>query len=224
MGALHRSPRIRFKGTRRDGRIAVLALHGASSDSLRDADAWARSNAAGVLRVAVDGGVHSWRNLRRGCDLFVGDADSGDPPPNTESVIYDRDKSFSDLAGALGVVHRRGIRAACIAGVIGGRLDHEWANLLELAGQAARFRGLLAPTSRGWIAATAVGAVVETRPGKTFSLLAPAGPAKVDLTGARWSLRGTRLRPGSRGLSNVTGKRLRLSVESGVAFLVFPEH
>lgn len=223
MGALHRSPRIRFKGTRRLDRFAVLALHHASPESLRAADAWAHRNAASVLRVAVDGGLHSWRQLRKRCELFVGDVDSASPPPDTESVIYDPDKSFSDLAGALAILHRRRIRVACIAGLTGGRLDHEWANLLESATQAAKFRGLLAPTPRGWVVLTAVGAVVETRPGKSFSLLAPAGPARVDLAGAKWSLRGTRVRPGSHGLSNVAGKRLRLSVESGVACLVFPE-
>jgi len=223
MGALHRSPRIRFRSSRKDGAVSVLALTGATASELRAADGWARANGGRVLRIAVDGGLLAWREIRRRCDLYVGDGDSAAPPRDTESILYETDKAFSDLAGALDVAHRRGARVGCVAGLTGGRLDHEWGNLLELAAHVRKFRGLLAPTPRGWVVLTAGGVTVETLPGRTFSLFAPAGPARVDLSGSRWTLRDARLRPGSRGLSNVTGERLRLTVRSGAACLVFPE-
>jgi len=224
MGALHRSPRIRFKGTRANrGLIAVLALTGAPKDELRTAVAWARAAGHALLRVAVDGGLHSWRSLRVSPDLYVGDADSACPPEGLEAVVYPRDKDFSDLAGALGEARGRGAHVVCIAGLTGGRLDHEWANLHELAARSRYFAGIAAPTPRGWVVLTSRGATIETRPGATFSLLAVGGRARVDLRGAEWTLRDSGLKPGSRGLSNVSGKRLTLAVSSGTACLVFPD-
>ena len=52
--------------------------------------------------------------------------------------------------------------------------------------------------------------------------LAQAG-AEVTLRGTRWTLDRARIRPGSRGLSNVMcGWRLRLAVHRGTVALVFP--
>ena len=48
------------------------------------------------------------------------------------------------------------------------------------------------------------------------------GVATVSLGGTRWTLRRARLRPGSLGLSNVTGTSLRLTVHSGSVALLFP--
>jgi thiamine pyrophosphokinase len=224
MGALHRSPRIRFKGTRaKQGRVGILALNGVQQRELRAADEWARGAGRAVFRIAVDGGLRAWRRLGVPCDLYAGDADSSTPPADAEAAVYSRDKVFSDLSGALGEARRRGLRVAVVAGVTGGRLDHEWANLQELAAHAPHFAGLLAPTPRGWVVVTSGGVTVETRVGRTFSLFAVGGPARVGLRGARWVLRDTRLDPGSRGLSNVSGTRLILSVSAGSACLVFPD-
>jgi thiamine pyrophosphokinase len=221
MSALHRSPRIRFKGGR--GRVAVVALNGSTSAALREALSWGRANGTSVFGVAVDGGLRAWRAIRKPCDLFVGDADSATPPADIESIVYDPDKLFSDLSGALAELRRRRIAIVCVAGLTGGRLDHEWVNLHELAAHARSFAGLLAPTPRGWVVVTAAGASIETKAGKSFSLLALAGRARVRLRGARWSLDDEWIAPGSRGLSNKTGRSLRLSVQCGVVCIVFPK-
>ncbi|NIR60058.1 MAG: hypothetical protein GWO02_11320, partial [Gammaproteobacteria bacterium] len=159
--------------------------------------------------MAVDGGLRAWRASGTPCDLYVGDADSSRPPAGIEAVLYERDKSFSDLSGALHELAERRVKAVAIAGLTGGRLDHEWVNLHELAAHARDFDGLLAPTRRGWVAVTARGATAETKPGHPFSLIALAGRARVHLNGARWSLDGAWLAPGSRGLSNRSGRFLR---------------
>ncbi len=221
MGALHRKPRIRFNGRR--GRTAVLALNGAAPALLRDAHAWARTAGTGMVNVAVDGGLRTWRSLRRACDLYVGDADSARPPAGIEAILFERDKPFSDLSGALAELAARKVRVVAIAGLTGGRLDHEWVNLHELAAHAPDFDGIVAPTRRGWVVVSARGATIETKPGKPFSLLALAGRARVRLRGPRWTLDGDWLAPGSRGLSNLSGRSLRLRVDRGVACLVFPE-
>ena len=154
---------------------------------------------------------------------LVGDGDSARRvPAGLERVDYSSDKDFSDLSGALREARSRGVRVAVLAGLAGGRLDHEWINLQEAGAHAHAFDGLVAPTLRGMLVVTAAGCRLETRPGRTVSLLVLGGSARVSLTGTRWTLRQTRLRPGSRGLSNVTGERLRLQVHAGVAALIFP--
>ncbi len=176
-----------------------------------------------MLNVAVDGGLRAWRALGKPCALYVGDADSSPPPEGVEAVVYDRDKSFSDLSGALDELAARRIKVVAVAGLTGGRLDHEWVNLHELAAHASDFDGLLAPTPRGWVVVTTHGATVETKPGRPFSVLALAGRARIHLRGAHWDLDGAWLAPGSRGLSNRSGRSLRMRVERGVACLVFPD-
>jgi len=220
MDALHRSPRLRFGG--RHGRVAVLALNGTAPAELRRALSWSRANGTTVLCVAVDGGLRAWRSIRTRCDFYVGDGDSAMPPARTESIVYDTDKSFSDLSGTLSELRKRRVGVVCVAGLTGGRVDHEWINLHELAAHAKSFAGILAPTSRGWVVVTAGAVSIETRPGKPFSLLALSGRARVRLTGARWSLDDEWIAPGSRGLSNLTRRALRLKVLSGVACVIFP--
>lgn len=137
-------------------------------------------------------------------------------------MILPRDKEFSDLGGALREVRSRKVSTVVVAGLLGGRLDHEWSNLMEIAARARWFSGALIPTDRGTVVVTARGCRAVTVRGRPFSLFALGGGATVTLSGARWRLRGRRVRPGSLGLSNVTGSSLRLRVHSGVAMLVFP--
>jgi thiamine pyrophosphokinase len=161
--------------------------------------------------------------MRRRPDLFVGDLDSARlPPRGIASQIYPTAKDFSDFAGALAEARRLGADIPVIAGLLGGRLDHEWANLLE-AGTAARgFAGLLAPSSRGLVVVTAWGVRARTAPRRQLSVFALGRGARVSLRGTSWTLLKRRLAPGSLGLSNVTGDALALDVHEGVAALVFP--
>jgi thiamine pyrophosphokinase len=110
-----------------------------------------------------------------------------------------------------------------IAGLLGGRLDHEWANLLEAGAAARGFLGLLAPSLRGLIVVTAGGVRARTIPGRLVSVFALGRGARVSLRGTVWTLAKRRLAPGSLGLSNLTGSELALDVHEGVAVLVFPD-
>ncbi len=175
------------------------------------------------ILVAVNGGLSTCRAARRRPDLFVGDADSARRvPKHLPAVIFNHDKAFSDLAGALREVRRRGAQVVVLAGLIGGRLDHEWANLLEMGRRSRHFAGIFAPTERGYVLVTSRGCRAATVRGRVFSLLALGGRATVSLRGARWTLRREVLWPGSLGLSNLTGTSLDLSVHRGVVALVFP--
>ena len=213
---------LRGLGRRGEVRAAVLVLEGASGAELKRAAALAATIADRCLLVAVDGGLETCRAARRRPDLFVGDGDSlrGGPPGDIPSVLFPVDKDFSDLAGALGELRSRHVKVVAVAGFTGGRLDHEWANLLEVASRARGFAGLIAPTDRGTVVVTRHGFRATTVRGRTCSLFALGSAATVSLAGTRWELERRRLRPGSHGLSNVTGTELDLTVHAGVVALV----
>jgi thiamine pyrophosphokinase len=216
-------PQIEFRGLARRRRVtaAVVALQGASRAELSRAVRLARSSADRSLLVAVDGGLKTCRAARRTPDLFVGDVDScSGAPRNVPSIVFPQDKDYSDLSGALREIAARKIDLVVVAGLVGGRLDHEWANLQEVGRQAPAFAGVVAPTDRGTVLVTSRGATIGTEPGRTFSVFPLGSMATVTLRGARWELERRRIREGSHGLSNVTGPRLVLDVHSGVVALV----
>lgn len=229
MDAVKRDPNpdIAFAGRDRKRatrtRAAVLALEGAPAADLRIAHAMASRFDRSALLVAVDGGIDTWRAIRRRPELFVGDLDSASTPPRgIPSRIYPVEKDFSDFSGALDEASQRGATVVVIAGLLGGRLDHEWANLLEVGTAAPRFAGLLAPSARGLLAVTTSGLRARPEAGRLVSVFALGGGARVSLRGTRWSLSKKRLTPGSLGLSNVAIGEVTLDVHEGVAGLVFP--
>lgn len=198
-------------------------LNRATRADIQRATATAETLVDTCLLIAVDGGIHACRAARRRPDLFVGDGDSAHSiPADTPTRIYRPDKDFSDLGGALTEAARRGVQVVIVAGLLGGRLDHEWANLFELGAHAHRFAGSIAPTRRGIVLVTGQGCKMDTVPGRTLSVFALGGMAVVTLRGTRWILRRRRLRSGSLGLSNETGHELDLTVHSGVVAVVCP--
>ncbi len=200
-----------------------MALEGAAAADLTRALRTAASFDRAPLLVAVDGGLSTWRAAGRRPDLFVGDRDSSrDVPAALPSTIYPVDKDFSDFAGALGEIRRLGAEIVVVAGLLGGRLDHEWANVQEVGEAARDFVGILAPSGRGLVVVTARSLTARTRAKRLVSLFALRRRATVSLTGTRWTLKKRRLEPGSLGLSNLTGTALSLEVHAGVVALVFP--
>jgi thiamine pyrophosphokinase len=224
MAAAGERPRIQLRGLRGSVvRGAVLALEGASRAELRRASALAALLADQCLLVAVDGGLNTCRRGGRRPDLFVGDGDSAARlPGSVPSVVYARDKSFSDLAGALRELRSRRVHVVVVAGLLGGRLDHEWANILEVGSRSRWFAGIVAPTDRGILLVTSRGCRAVTVRGRLVSVLAMGGGATISLRGTRWTLRRRRVPPGSLGLSNLTGKAFDLTVHRGVVAVVFP--
>jgi thiamine pyrophosphokinase len=216
---------LELRGLRRGRgtRGAILVLNGAARAELERAVTLAGRLGERCELVAVDGGLKTCRAAGRRPDLWVGDGDSTRAiPTGIPTVVYPSDKDVSDLGAALNEVARSGARFVVVAGLLGGRLDHEWANLQELGTRSAPFAGILAPTRRGTVLVTRRGCRARTVSGRTFSLLVLGGAATVTLRGARWRLDRKQLRPGSRGLSNVTGERLDLTVHRGAVAAVFP--
>ncbi|MDN3507739.1 MAG: thiamine diphosphokinase, partial [Simkaniaceae bacterium] len=75
--------------------------------------------------VAVDGGM---RHVDR-ADVVVGDLDSIESVPDCEVVKYPREKDETDLELALAWVKDQGGKIVRIYGALGGRVDHEMANI-----------------------------------------------------------------------------------------------
>ena len=220
-------PRISLVGRRtsRKGgaRAAVLALEGSSGNDLRLALAAALPFDTSPILIAVDGGLSTCRAIRRRPALFVGDLDSARATPRgVPTRIYAVEKDFSDFSGALVEARRLGADVAVVAGLLGGRLDHEWANLLEVGAAAPAYAGILARSSRGLVLVTARGARVEVAGRQIVSVFAIGGATTVSLRGTSWALSRKRLVPGSLGLSNVACDRVELDVHAGAAALVFP--
>jgi thiamine pyrophosphokinase len=215
--------RGRNRRPRRRSRAAVITLTGATSAALARAFAYAVPHDARPLLIAVDGGLATCRAAGRRPDHFVGDLDSTvAAPKGVPATIFPEDKSFSDFAGALVQARRLGADVAVIAGLLGGRLDHEWANLLEMGAAAPRFAGLVAPTTRGVVVVSAGGLRVSGLGRRRVSVFALAQETRVSLRGTRWPLSKRRLAPGSLGLSNVTNGALELEVHAGAVALVVP--
>jgi len=218
-------PELELQGLEpgRGRRCAVLALNGASGAELARAVELADALGDRFLLVGVDGGWSCCVAAGRRPDLFVGDGDSVDRiPDSVPAVRYPVDKEFRDLAGALRELPPRDVQVVVVCGLLGGRFDHEWANLLEVAAAAGSFEFIVAPADRGTVVVTARGVCAAPAPGTLVSLLALAGEVVVSLAGTRWELKRSRLPAGSLGLSNRTVSTLRLTVQRGVAGLLFP--
>ena len=225
MSASADRPLLELRGLRKRGEVqgAVLVLSGAKEPELRRASALAAALADSCLLVAVDGGLKTCLASRRRPDLFVGDADSfkKKPPKEITSVILPRDQECTDLCGALGQLRERRVQVVSVAGLLGGRLDHEWANLLELGCWSRRFAAFLAPTGRGTVLITSHGCKMSTVRDAKVSLFALNASATVTLRGTQRELTRRRLKPGSHGLNNCTGTELDLTVHAGTVALVF---
>jgi thiamine pyrophosphokinase len=206
-------------------RCALLVLTGASRAELARASALAALVGDTCLLVAVDGGLRTCQAARRKPDLYAGDKDSiRSVPSGIPTIVFPRSKDFSDFCGALAEVRRMRVQVVLLAGLVGGRLDHEWANMFEASAATRHFAAILAPTDRGLVVLTRRGCRALTVPNRTVSLFSPCGRSTITLRGTRWTLRRKQVGPGSLGLSNVTGTGLHLTVHRGSVALVFPPH
>ena len=166
------------------------------------------------LVIAADSGAHWLDAQGRRPDRVVGDMDSVAPALlerlAADGVIIERhpvEKDASDLELAVGRAVDLGATEVVILGALGGRLDHEVANLLLLARPAWRGVGLSVvrgnATARLLLAGDRLR--LEGALGDLVTLLPLGGDATdVRTDGLRYPLGGEALKVGSSlGLSNV---------------------
>jgi thiamine pyrophosphokinase len=201
--------------------------------------------------IAVDGGLDLLRRARVQPHLFVGDCDSlskrvrfsSSGPSGGRSglpaVLLPADKNASDLAVALEVIAGWGLDPSQLRvsawGVLGGRQDHHWAAIQDLANFAGQAR-FAKVEAHHWGSGGMGQCVFFVPPQKPFkmalaqrvlkhtsiSLFAVGAPALgVRTQGLQYRLLNETLIPGSRGLSNrPVASRISVSLRSGL-LLVF---
>lgn len=173
--------------------------------------------------VCADGGARHAAQLGLKPDFVVGDMDSlpSPLPPAWKKTLYwcDFDPERSDLEKALGFLLELGCSRLYVAGALGGRLDHALVNLSVLGAFAARTPTAL--LDEGLAQSFGPGKYrLALAAGATFSLLAFMKTARVTLEGARYPLRKSILRPGSRGLGNKAVGAVILTIHSGRLWVV----
>lgn len=173
--------------------------------------------------MCADGGAKTAARLKVKPRFVVGDMDSlPSPLPYWKGTVYwcDFDEDRSDFEKALEFCSDIGWRRLWVAGALGGRLDHALVNLALIERYSAAVDIELVDSGT----ARLLGKGKHRFPlpsGSLFSLLA-LGEASVTLTGARYPLEKTILKPGSRGLSNRAEGPVAVTVHSGRVWFIAP--
>jgi thiamine pyrophosphokinase len=145
-------------------------------------------------------------------DLFVGDGDSVSDDSMRQllaagvpTIMLQRDKDVTDLEVALEAASERFPDGLRVTAVMGGRTDHLLVALGDLFACRARSVSVVEPTERAWILSPHTADTLTIAPsGAIVSVIAGPDGAQVSLTGFRWELDHTMLKPLSgQGLSNV---------------------
>jgi len=200
---------------------AVVVANGAPPDPtifdmlLRAAD----------IVVAADGGARALIERDLPFTTIVGDLDS--LPPDLldrwqthggDVRRYPRAKDETDLELAVTEAMRRGAHRVVILGALGGRVDHQTANLLLLAHPSLDGIDVALLDDGVRVVGVKDAATLSGRPGDVLSLLPVTALVEgVVTTGLRYPLVGETLALGSpRGVSNVfTAQRAMVRVRAG---------
>lgn len=179
--------------------------------------------------VAVDGGLDHWKKVGSDPLFAVGDWDSLKNKKllsRVDHATLPRKKDRNDLYYALQIVKSLPVREIELFGFHDGRLDHEWANLAELARFAKENKKLLltchGPKERiFFVSGRKIS--LKLKRGQTVSVFSVGEkPATgVTIKGLEYSLSNGRLEATSLGLSNrVVRPRCQFSVGTGVLMII----
>lgn len=183
---------------------------------------------ASELVVAADGGVRHAHALGVRPDLIVGDFDSASHADLEHFADVPReqhpaDKGQLDLELALEAAWARGATEVTVMGAFGGRLDQSLATLLIAARlrRAGRALTLHGAGTDVFVVLASEGLTLAAAAGSTFSLLALGDGAEVDVSGARFPLRGAPLPYGvGLGVSNAVTEAATITVRQGEVAVV----
>lgn len=184
------------------------------------------------LIIAVDGGAHYCREINLLPDILIGDFDSISPDhlqeytgQGVECIDYPRQKNETDLELALELALERGSKEVRLWGVVGGRWDMSFSNILLAA--HPRFKRMhfsFFDTACSFVIIHGGRTHTLTgEPGTRVSLLPLAGDAeKVTLHGFVYPLEDETLHFGSsRGISNILQqKKATIYLERGTLLCI----
>lgn len=180
--------------------------------------------------IAADGGADWLLAQRRPADVLVGDLDSISPQAlawlrergcRIERHRPDKDETDTELALLEAV--RLGARRITLLGALGGRIDHEIANVLLLAMPALEGVEAAIYDGRSWLTLLTREGFVRGAVGDTVSLIPLGGDAEGIVTeGLQYPLRDETLSFGpARGVSNVlTAPQARITLRRGRLLVV----
>ena len=171
--------------------------------------------------IACDGAVNNCIEQGIRVDYLIGDMDSISQEMLAHSndgsieVVENFDQENNDLTKAILFAHGLKPKAIDIIGVDGGLSDHQFCNYLSLIECQTKARIHLDDCIVSAITKTnAEFCSIEN--GATFSLFSIGTSIGVNVTGAKWELKNSKLTPSSTGLHNIaTSERLAVSCESG---------
>lgn len=210
-------------------RIAVFAAGVLAADNHERLRAALTDSA---LSIAADGGLAHAVALGVAVDAVVGDLDSADPDQLVSAADAGADierhpvaKDETDLELALLLAAEAGPADLVLVGLLGGRIDHELANLTLVAQPRWFDAGLRVTAEDGVRTIHVVHDAIELTepPGTTISVLPWLGSATgVQERGMRWDLTDATLAAGtSQGMSNVAeADAQRIAVGAGILLVI----
>ncbi len=186
----------------------------------------------GAVVIAADRGVAHAERLGLTVTLAVGDFDSVPADAldravaaGTEVRRYPAEKNATGLELALDAAAEYGPEQLIVLGGHGGRLDHQFANLLLLASPRYARLHIRARMDGASLTVVHQAATLSGAPGEVVSLLPLHGAAMgVETSGLRYRLKGEALAAGdSRGVSNqFVRPKARIRLRSGVLMAIQP--
>ncbi|MBI3297068.1 MAG: thiamine diphosphokinase [Elusimicrobia bacterium] len=200
---------------------ALLLLNG----PLTDPALVKRRAAAAGLVVCADGGARHAVKLGIQPRVVVGDFDSLPKPlPRWKGTTYlfDDDPELSDFEKSLRFLKGAGASQVWIAGLWGGRPDHQLVNLAVFESWSKKLHlGVVDP---GWANVAGPGKHRIPCPAGANISIVPAGTtAVVSTKNLKYPLKKARLTRSSRGLSNVALRSpIEVTVHSGRVWVVLP--
>ncbi|HBX70535.1 MAG TPA: thiamine diphosphokinase [Chloroflexi bacterium] len=182
--------------------------------------------------IAADGGARHCLRLGFIPQVVIGDFDSLSEADaailqasGTEFIHYPADKDETDLELALDYAVKQGAQAITLYGLLGGRWDMSFANLLLLA--APRFAGIrfcvISGDTEAYILRGGETLEINGQPGNTVSAIPlSADVCGLTYTGLRWPLENAVLSFGTpRGVSNVLNREIaKISLENGLLLVM----
>ena len=160
-------------------------------------------------------------------NLIIGDFDTGAPirfPENTETIRFPVEKDDSDSMLCVKEAAARGYTEITVAGGIGGRLDHTFANLQMLAyGKEHRLDITLADGENTAFMMSPGKKILPKKEGFSLSVFAyDAEASGISLSGVKYPIsRGTLTNRFPLGLSNeITAETAEITLEKGLLLVI----
>ena len=182
---------------------------------------WAHLVEISDIIIACDGAMKNCIEQHIAVDYLIGDMDSINEEILSQSISSNVEivenfyQGNNDLTKAILFAHDLEPKAIDIIGVDGGNSDHQFCNYMSLVECQTNARIHLQDCTVSAITKNS-SKYHSIKPGASFSLFGLGTCLGVNLTGAKWELKNSKLTSSSNGLHNIaTSEKLAITCESG---------